>query len=156
MRASIGYTGVSMVSAKENPMGRFAVEVELSNYDDVARAKSGGLTVDGIRRERVRGVVDSGATRLVIPEAVAKRLGLEISGVAQVRYADGRTAQRPIARAIQLSYGGRESVFNAIVEPGRESALIGAIVLEDLDLIIDCARQQLVPRDPKQIVSEAE
>ena len=53
-------------------------------------------------------------------------------------------------------YAGRESIFNAIVEPDRESALIGAIVMEDLDLLIDCTAQRLVPRDPKQIISEVE
>jgi hypothetical protein len=47
-------------------------------------------------------------------------------------------------------------VFNAVVEPDRDSALIGAIVLEDLDFTIDCTRQTLAPRDPKQIISEIE
>lgn len=47
-------------------------------------------------------------------------------------------------------------MFNAIVEPQRDSALIGAIVLEDLDLIVDCTTQQLVPRDPERIVSAIE
>jgi len=61
-----------------------------------------------------------------------------------------------LARHVHLAYGGRDSVFNAIVEPGRDSALIGAIVLEDLNLLVDCTAQQLVPRDPKQIISEVE
>lgn len=50
----------------------------------------------------------------------------------------------------------RDSIFNAVVEPGRESALIGAIVLEDLDFLIDRGNQRLVPRDPKHIISEVE
>jgi hypothetical protein len=61
-----------------------------------------------------------------------------------------------MARRVHLSFDGRESIFNAVVEPGRESALIGAIVLEDLDLLVNCTAQRLVPRDPKQIISEAE
>ena len=61
----------------------------------------------------------SGATRLVIPASIAQQLGLEMSGSAKVRYADGRTADRRIAKDIHLSYGGRDSVFNAIVEPDR-------------------------------------
>jgi len=93
---------------------------------------------------------------LVIQAGVALQLGLETAGSAKVRYADGRTAERSIVKDIHLSYGGRESVFNAIVEPARESILIGAIVLEDLDFLVDCVGQQLVPRDPKQIVSFAE
>ena len=47
-----------------------------------------------------------------------------MSSTAKVRCADGHTADRSIAREVHLAYGGRESVFNAIVEPGRDSALI--------------------------------
>jgi len=137
-------------------MGRFSVEVELSNYEDVIRARLGQLLPGDVRHVRVRGVVDSGATRLAIPASVATELGLETSGSTQVRYADGHTADRNIVKYIHLAYGGRDSVFSAVVEPARESILIGAIVLEELDFLIDCVAQRLVPRDPKQIVSEAE
>jgi len=137
-------------------MGRFSVEVELTNNKDLIRAEDGSIPADQVRRARVRGVVDSGATRLVIPVPLAQQLGLETSGVAQVRYADGRVAERSIVKGIHLAYGGRESVFSAIVEPSRESILIGAIVLEELDFLVDCIGLRLVPRDPKQIVSEAE
>jgi predicted aspartyl protease len=145
-----------MTGIKEPQMGRFSVEVELANDGDLVRAQAGDISPAQVRRARVRGVVNSGATRLVIPESLARQLGLELSGSVQVRYADGRSADRPIAQRIRLAYGGRESVFNAVVEPGRESVLIGAIVLEDLDFLVDCIGQRLVPRDPKQIVSEAE
>jgi len=141
---------------EEKKMGRFSVEVELSNNEDRVRFKDGGISADQVRRVRIRGVVDSGATRLVIPQSVALHLGLEVSGSTTVRYADGRSADRTIVENLRLSYGGRESVFNAIVEPGRESVLIGAIVLEDLDFLVDCLAQRLVPRDPKQRISEVE
>lgn len=145
-----------MVLPTETKMGRFSVEIELANDEDVLRAQVGLIRPDQVRRVRIRGVVDSGAARLVIPARTATQLGLPISGEAKVRYADGRTAERSIARRIQLSYGGRSGVFNAIVEPARESALIGAIVMEDLDLLVDCTGQQLIPRDPNQIISEIE
>lgn len=145
-----------MNAIKGPDMGRFSVEVDLANFRDIGRAEDGLIQPPQVRRMRVRGVVDSGATRLVIPESVAQQLGLEISGTLKVRYADGRIAERPIARYIHLSYGGRDSVFNAVVEPGRESALIGAIVLEDLDFVVDCTAQRLVPRDPNKILSEVE
>jgi predicted aspartyl protease len=145
-----------MIAIKQPTMGRFSVEVELANHEDLFRAKAGLIPPEQVRRARVRGVVDSGATRLVIPVMIAQQLGLEPAGSAKVRYADGRTAERPIVKDIYLAYGGRESVFSAIVEPERESVLIGAIVLEELDFIVGCTGQRLVPRDPKQIVSEAE
>jgi predicted aspartyl protease len=145
-----------MTDIKEQAMGRFSVDVELANNDDVGQARRGAMQASQVRRVQLRGVVDSGAVRLVIPEALMRQLGLETSSTAKVRYADGHTAERAIARNVYLTYGGREGVFNAIVEPARESILIGAIVLEDLDLLVDCTNQRLVPRDPKQIVSEIE
>jgi clan AA aspartic protease len=145
-----------MVTAKGKMIGRFAVDVELANNEDMADSRRGRLPDERVRRLTIRGVVDSGAARLVIPQAAAEQLGLPVTGQASVRYADGRTAQRPMVSAVSLSWGGRSGVFNAIVEPDRDSALLGAIVLEDLDLVVDCTRQTLAPRDPKQIISEVE
>src|SRR4051812_1633427 len=128
---------------KEPKMGRFSVEVELTNDEDLIRAKHGTIPAQQVRRARVRGVVDSGATRLVIPESLVQQLGLSLSGSLKVRYADGRAGEGSIAERVRLRYGGRESVFNAIVEPARDSVLIGAIVLEDLDFIVDCTAGRL-------------
>jgi predicted aspartyl protease len=145
-----------MTTAQEPTMGRFSVDIDLANDQDITRAEAGDISSDKVRRVRVRGVVDSGVTRLVIPASIAQQLGLQPSGTVSVRYADGRTAQRSIVQRVHLSLLGRESTFNAIVEPDRESALIGAIVLEDLDFLVDCTTGRLVPRDPNQIVSEIE
>jgi predicted aspartyl protease len=105
---------------------------------------------------KLLGVVDSGATRLVLPESVAIQLGLPDAGETRVRYADGRSVTRRVVRDASVQLLGRQGVFKAIVEPGRTDALIGAIVLEDLDFLVDCTKQALYPRDPDMIVSEVE
>jgi hypothetical protein len=51
---------------------------------------------------------------------------------------------------------GRSSALKAAAEPRRESALVGAIVLEDLDFLVDTTQQRLLPRDPKMIIFEVE
>ncbi|MCC7291573.1 MAG: aspartyl protease family protein [Phycisphaerales bacterium] len=102
------------------------------------------------------GVVDTGATRLVLPKSVVEELGLPPGGDVGVKYADGRKATRPVAASAHLSYAGRGSVFDAVIEPKRKDALIGAIVLEALDLIVDCTQQKLVPRDPERPIAELE
>ena len=145
-----------MVANRELKMGRFSVELDLANNDDLALAKAGVISPDQVRRTRVSGVVDTGAARLVLPESVVRTLGLDTSATSKARYADGRVTERAIAKGPHLSYGGREGVFSAVVEPGCPSALIGAIVLEDLDFMVDCVGQRLVPRDPDQIISEIE
>jgi predicted aspartyl protease len=137
-------------------MGRVTVDIELSNYWDVLRAQNGELAPDEVRKTTISGIVDTGAARLVLPASVVSTLGLPSDSETNVRYADQRTARRPIVRDAWLQVCGRASVFSAIVEPDRQDALIGAIVLEELDLIVDCTRNELRPRDPDRIISEIE
>jgi predicted aspartyl protease len=141
---------------KEVTMGRTTLEFTIANNDDLALARSGGLAPDQVRRVTLQGVVDTGATRLVLPESAVKLLGLPSSGTATVRYADQRTASRELVKDVSVELLGRQGVFTALVEPDRTTALIGAIVMEDLDFLVDCVTQTLHPRDPNGIVSEVE
>jgi predicted aspartyl protease len=137
-------------------MGRFSVEMELLNHHDVLRAKDGVIREDQIRRSRIAGIVDTGAARLVLPAHVVAALGLPETGKTTVKYADGRRDQKQVVGEAQLEIQGRRGVFSAVVEPNRTDALIGAIVLEELDFLSDCTTHSLVPRDPDLIVTELE
>ena len=137
-------------------MGRFSVEFEVANYQDALGIKLGVIPDNQLRQARIAGVVDTGATRLVLPAAVARELGLPKMGETTVKFADGRQAKRSLVGPVQVEIGGRTSVFTAVVEPGRTDALIGAIVLEELDFLADRVSQRLVPRDPQGIVTEVE
>jgi len=137
-------------------VGRISVEIELANYGDLTLADRGMLPPDQVRRETIQGVVDSGATKLVLPQAVVKRLGLPLGDPIQVRYADGRSVQRAGADGVYVQLLGRHGTFTAIVEPRRKTALLGAIALEDLDLLVDCTAQRVVPRDPRGAIHEVE
>jgi clan AA aspartic protease len=143
-------------NTREPCVGRFSVEFEVANNRDLIAADLGHLEHKKVRRLTLEGLVDSGATRLVLPTAIAKRLGFPKVGQTKTKYADGRVGQRDVVDEVRIILLGRNCVLNAIVEPKRETALIGAIVLETLDFVVDCTNQKLVPRDPKQIVSEIE
>jgi len=145
-----------MKNSKADTMGRFSVEFEVSNYRDQVAAEMGTLDPSRIRSARISGVVDSGASELVLPEKVAKELGVRKGPRIKVRYADGRRATRHLVDDVRLELLGRRGTFQAIVEPGRKDALVGAIVLEVLDLLPDCKRHRLVPRDPKFLIGELE
>lgn len=145
-----------MLDLRGSAMGRFAVEFEVSNYTDVMDARRGLLAPEKVRRARIRGVVDTGASHLVLPAKVVKQLGLTKTTKTSVRYADGRRAVRDLVEGAYVELVGRQAPFRAIAEPKREDALIGAIVLEDLDLLPDCTEKRLVPRDPNIVTSEIE
>ncbi len=137
-------------------MGRFSVEFQVANNEDMVDARRGRMKPEQVRRVTLWGTVDPGATRLVLPTDVVKQLGVPKAGRTKTRYADGRVGRRDVVDEVRVTLQGRSRVFDAIVVPKRKTALIGAIVLETLDFVVDCTAQKLVPRDPKQIVSELE
>lgn len=146
-----------MKNHKGDPMGRFSVEIELANNEDLVRAKDGHLDPAKVRRAKIQGIVDPGAAELVLPKTVVDLLGLPLkASKITVKYADGRRGSRALANQIHLSLLGRDGLFKAVVEPKRETASIGAIVLEDLDLLVDCKKQRLVPREPNAPLYEIE
>jgi len=140
----------------ERIVGLFHVQIEVANNQDVILTEKGLLDPGKVRRRKVRGLVDCGATRLVLPATVVKKLGLPVTKRVRVRYADRRVRIRDAISNVYVDLMGRSGVFTAAVEPKRRTALIGAIVLEDLDFIIDPSGERLVPRDPKFVVSEIE
>jgi predicted aspartyl protease len=139
-----------------NGVGKFSVQFEVANYADMIRAEDGTLPPEQVRRQTISGVVDSGAAMLVLPQAVVKSLGLPLGDKVKVHVADGRRVLRREAEAAYLELLGRHGIFSAVSEPKRSDALIGAIVLEQLDLLVDCKEHRLVPRDPRGPVYEIE
>lgn len=137
-------------------VGRFSIHFEIANFEDLSLARRGVLPDDQVRHKTVRGIVDSGAAKLVLPADLVKELGLPMGDKISVRYADGRKATRRTAQGAQIKLLDREGTFTAIIEPKRDTALIGAIVLEDLDLLVDCQHQRVIPRDPHGAVYEIE
>jgi predicted aspartyl protease len=135
-------------------MGRFSVQFVVANNRDVILAKSGDVIPDSVKHLTLSGVVDSGAARLVLPQRVASELHLQDDGETTVRCADHRREKRQLVSNVWLQMSGRHGVFSAVVEPSRDDALIGAIVLEELDLIVDCGTQSVHPREPDAIVTE--
>ena len=110
-----------------NGVGRISIEFEVANYGDLIRAQDGTLPPHQVRQEVIQGVVDSGAAKLVLPQALVKRLGLRLGDPILVRYADGRKVQRAGAEGVYVQLLGRHGTFTAVVEPRRKTALVGAI-----------------------------
>jgi predicted aspartyl protease len=135
-------------------MGRVIVQITVANNQDIQMAERGALPADQIRKVQVSALVDMGANWLVLPETVAAQLGLPKVQSAMVRFAENRMEFRDMVGQADVELLGRHGTFKAIVEPNRNDAIVGAIVLEDLDLLVDCTAQTLHPRDPDRFVAE--
>ena len=137
-------------------MGRVNVEIEVASNVDKVLVDLGMLTPDKVKRVRLPAVVDSGATFLVLPAATVAQLGLTPARRMTVKYADQRRIERDVVQNVLLELQGRQGLFEAVVEPDRTDALVGAIPLEAMDFLIDCQHNALVPRDPNTTITEVE
>jgi predicted aspartyl protease len=114
--------------------------VKLWNYADEVLAQRGFIGPEEVKSvELEEAIVDTGAVRLVLNEALVQTLGLPLVGEITVRYADHRTARKRVARGVMVEIMGREGIFDAILEE-RGQPLIGMEVLEALDLWPDPQR----------------
>jgi predicted aspartyl protease len=139
---------------EENGMGLVREKILLSNNRQVQLAEAGALGGEKVAYFELEAGADSGATCLVLPQDVVDRLGFPAYGETVVNYGDGRKARRDVVDQVRVEVLGRHGTFQAIVEPHRTGALLGAIVLETLDLIVDCRNERLIPRDPNVIIHE--
>jgi len=145
-----------MVDRGERSMGRVTIDAKITNAGDRITADAGHMPAEQVRSTMVHAIVDTGVSMLVLPERVARRLGLSKSGEAIVRSADNRTEIRDIVEHADLELLGRSGTFTAVVEPDRTDVVIGRIALWSLDILVDAETQTLRPRDPDRIITEIE
>ena len=125
-------------------MGQVFAEIELANArrDDLAP-----MAVDML--------VDTGALHLCIPPAVAAQLDLPVLDRRQVTVADDRVATVDYVGPVKVRFANRQCLVGALVL-GKQP-LLGAIPMEDMDLVISPARRVLVvnPASPNIAASMA-
>ena len=102
-------------------------------------------------------LVDTGATFMCVTEEMALQLGFDIAEVAGhvVTLADGRQVKVPRIAPIEIIFGNRSYVTEALVL--GDEPLMGVLPLEAMDLMVDPLRQQLVvnPAHPNFPVASA-
>jgi clan AA aspartic protease len=125
-------------------MGLTRTEITLKNGADVVRAEAGVINKNQIRQTTVSALVDTGAGTLVITEALRQKLGLEVRGLHRARLANGAREMCRVTEPVEIQWRNRDTSCRAIVVPDAGEVLLGAIPLEDMDLVVDPARQELV------------
>ena len=125
-------------------MGHIFANLELANArrDDLAP-----MTISAL--------VDTGALHLCIPQHVATQLDLQVLDRRQVTVADDRVMTVDYVGPLRLRFANRQCLVGALVLGSQ--ALFGAIPMEDMDLVINPARQTLTvnPTSPNIAASVA-
>lgn len=86
-------------------------------------------------------LVDIGALHLCIPEHLALQLQLSTLKQREVQTADGKSHLIDYVGPIKISMLGRECFTGALVMGNQ--VLLGAIPMEDMDLIVEPARMRV-------------
>ena len=88
---------------------------------------------------------------LSLPQDVVEHVGLKIRRTVVVTYTDERKEERPVAGPVTVKIGERFMNTDCIVGPPLSEALIGQVILEELDLVADCQKRALMPRPESPI-----
>jgi clan AA aspartic protease len=116
-------------------------EITLKNVADIILAEKGYIKENEIRQVTVEAIVDTGAWTLVINNEIRDKLGLRDSGVGEATFADGQNGEYPMAGPLEVWWKNRHLVCETLVLPDAPDVLLGAWVLEGMDLTINPKRE---------------
>ena len=133
-------------------MGMVYADIILKNANDVINAGNGLIEDREIRETAVRALVDTGATTLIISEEIREKLGLKVKGLKKVKMANEAKETARITEPVDIIWKGRETSCRALALSGWGEVLLGAIPLEDMDLIVDPVNLELAGAHGDDIV----
>ncbi|MEK7793205.1 MAG: clan AA aspartic protease [Candidatus Hydrogenedentota bacterium] len=118
-------------------MGLIRADIELSNP-----------SLPELLPLNVNALVDTGAMTICIPEHIAVQLKLREIEKREVTTADEKSHVIPYVGPIQIRFQRRTCFTGALVI--GETVLLGAVPLEDMDLVIEPSRQTITvnPNSP--------
>ena len=125
-------------------MGYVHAEIELSNPRE-----------PGLNPLKTRAMVDSGALTLCIPVHVQLQLRLEEAEKREITTADGRKSVVSYVGPVKVRFQNRTAFVGALVL--GDEVLLGAVPMEDMDLVISPASRELIvnpeiPNIPQALV----
>lgn len=125
-------------------MGLVYADIELINADDMALARRSILNKDEVKRMTVNMMVDSGAYMMAINETIQEQLQLPFIEKRKSVMANGSVEEYDVVGPIIVKFENRQAVCNAVVLPGENEPLLGAIPMEEMDVIIHPRRNELI------------
>lgn len=133
-------------------MGEIRTIVHLENRDDKALSEAGYLPAKKVRHIKIDVLVDTGAVMILLPQEVVEKLGLKVFDKRVVLLANETTIEMKRAGYFMVKVCGREMVSDCLVGPPLSEPLIGQIVLENLDLVLNPGRKTITVNPASPLV----
>ncbi len=129
-------------------MGEIVVQCEVENTVDRVSADRGMVAESRVRRASIEGVVDTVAVMLMLPHDLVERLGLDACQTVTVTYTDERAEESRVAGPVTVKIGDRIAQTQCVIGPPQCQVRIGRLVLDAMDMVADCTKLTLTPRNP--------
>lgn len=135
---------------QDNTMGLVHATINVINGEDLILSKKGYVPEDQVRHMEIEFLVDTGAYMMAINETIVKQLGLPVIETRPAELANGEIIECDVVGPIEVRYANRRSTQCAMVLPGDAEPLLGAIPMEDMDLVVELRTQRLIvnPQHP--------
>jgi clan AA aspartic protease len=127
-------------------VGQVKVFVELTNTTDLDNFQSEIIAENQVRIHSTEGLIDTGAVLSMLPKEIIEQLGLRYRRKAIVTFADERRDEMEVYGPVSIKIKNREAIIEVLMGPPFSEPLVGQIVLESLDLLVDCTNQTLMVR----------
>ncbi|HEY5232759.1 MAG TPA: hypothetical protein VIK35_04415 [Verrucomicrobiae bacterium] len=128
----------------KNDMGKVTTMIKVANWDDLALLAAGART-EKPRAMETNALVDTGAVKFYLKSSIIRELGLRPVGQIQMRTMSNRSESRTVFSPVALEIQGRTGRFDVVEIPDSLPNIVGQIPLEDLDWVVDCRNQKLIP-----------
>lgn len=128
---------------KKEKMGLIYADIELINPFDMEFAKRHYIGSDEIKRIHINILVDTGSYMLAINENIQQILQLPLIDRRNARMADDSVLACDVVGPVELRFKNRTAICSAMVLPKDSEPLLGAIPLEELDVVINPLKQEL-------------
>jgi hypothetical protein len=125
-------------------MGMVYADIELINAEDLAMARRNLLDQDEIRRIHINILVDNGSYMMAINQNIQSILNLPFKYKKRLQLADAQACEYDVVGPLEVKFGDRTATCNAVVLPGDSEPLLGAIPMEEMGVLINPQRQELI------------
>ncbi|MDR3325316.1 MAG: retroviral-like aspartic protease family protein [Spirochaetaceae bacterium] len=124
-------------------MGEVVERITLVNTREAGNAAGGFIKEEDVRKAKLRALVDTGATNIVINERTRRKLGLAITEVGEVSLGNGKRESCSYTEWVTVRWKDRQAVCEAVVLPHAKETLLGVIPLEQMDLSVNLRERKL-------------
>lgn len=124
-------------------MGRVTATLKVQNAYDVQKAAEGLIDASEVRAVELEAMVDTGATYVCLPQQDIEALGLPFHQTVDLRTANG-TVRRRIFKGAEVELLGRTFHMEVMENDKETPPLVGYLLLEALDLVVDPKSQQVI------------